>query len=57
MARELYEIQLLTQDEVEIFKEEAIKCFICHKKGHIAIDCPDIRNMKNDITRKPRPGK
>jgi hypothetical protein len=45
--RELYDIRRLTQKEG--------KCFICHKKGHIAIDCPNIKNKKNDITRKPPP--
>jgi hypothetical protein len=54
--REVYEIRPLTQEEVDSFKEEG-KCFICHKKGHIAIDCPDRRNKENDITRRPRPGK
>jgi hypothetical protein len=53
--RELYEIRRLTQEEVGRFKEG--KCFICHKKGHIAIDCPDKKNKKNDRTRKPRPVK
>jgi hypothetical protein len=37
--REVDEIRHLTQEEVDIFKKEG-KCFICHKKGHIAIDCP-----------------
>jgi hypothetical protein len=54
--RELYEIRRLTQQEVDRFKKEG-KCFIRHKKGHIAIDCSDQRNMKNDKTRIPRPGK
>jgi hypothetical protein len=54
--RELYEIRRLTQEEVDRFKKEG-KCFICHKKGHIAIDCPDRKNKKNDRTRKSRPGK
>jgi hypothetical protein len=54
--RELYEIRRLTQDEVDRFKNEG-KCFICHKKGHIAINCPDRRNKMNDGPRKPRPGK
>jgi hypothetical protein len=54
--RELYEIRRLTQDEVDRFKKEG-KCFICHKQGHLAIDCSDRRNKKNDRTRKPRPGK
>jgi hypothetical protein len=54
--RELYEIRRLTQDEVDRFKKEG-KCFVCHKKGHIAIDCHDIRDKKNDITRKPQPEK
>jgi hypothetical protein len=53
--RELYEIRRLTQNEVDIFKEG--KCFICHKKGNIAIDCQDRKNKKNNRTRKPRPGK
>jgi hypothetical protein len=47
--RELYAIRRLTQEEVDRFREG--KCFICHKKGHIAIDCPDKRNKRNDITR------
>jgi hypothetical protein len=54
--RELYEIRRLSQEEVDGFQREG-KCFICHKKGHIAIDWPYKRNKKNDITRKPRPGK
>jgi hypothetical protein len=54
--REMYEIRRLTQEEVDISKKEG-KCFICHKKGHIAIDCPERRNKKNDKTRKSRPGK
>jgi tRNA A37 N6-isopentenylltransferase MiaA len=54
--RELYEIRRLTQEEVDRFKKEG-KRFTCHKKGHIAIDCPDRRNKKNDKTRKPPPGK
>jgi hypothetical protein len=54
--RELYEIRRLTQEDVDRFKKEG-KCFICHKKRHIAIDCPESRNKKNDRTRKPRPGK
>jgi tRNA A37 N6-isopentenylltransferase MiaA len=55
--RELYEIRRLTQDEVDRFNKEG-KCSICHKKGHLAIDCLlDIRNKKNDKTRKPRAGK
>jgi hypothetical protein len=54
--RELYEIRRLTQDEVDRFKKKR-KCFIYHKKGHIAIDCPNKRNKKNNITRKPPPGK
>jgi hypothetical protein len=53
--RELYEIRRLTQEEVDRFKEG--KCFICHKKGHIAIDCLDRKNKKNERTRKSRPGK
>jgi hypothetical protein len=53
--RELYEIRRLTQ-EVDRFKKEG-KCFICHKKGHIAIDCLGRRNKKNERTRKSRPGK
>jgi hypothetical protein len=53
--RELYEIRRLTQEEVDRFKEG--KCFICHKKGHLAIDCPDRRSKKNERTRKSRPGK
>jgi hypothetical protein len=53
--RELYEIRRLTQEEVDIFKEG--KCFICHNRGHIAIDCPDKKDKKNERTRKPRPGK
>jgi hypothetical protein len=51
--RELYEIQHLTQEEVDRFKKDG-KRFICHKKGHIAIDCP---YKKNERMRKPRPGK
>jgi hypothetical protein len=54
--REMYDIRRLTQEEVDRFKKEG-KCFICHKKGHITIDCPDRRNKKMDITRKPRPDK
>jgi hypothetical protein len=54
--RELYEISCLTQEEVDKLKKEG-KCFICHKRGHIAIACPQRKNMKNDKTRKPRPGK
>jgi hypothetical protein len=54
--RDQYEIRRLTQGEVDIIKKEG-KCFICHKKGHIAIDCPNKRNKKNDITRKHQPGK
>jgi hypothetical protein len=54
-SRELYDIRRLTQDEVDRFKKEG-KCFICHKKGHIAIDCPYKNNKKNDITRR-RAGK
>jgi hypothetical protein len=54
--RELYDIRRLTQEEVDRFKKEG-KCFICHKKGHLAIDYPNIKNKKNNITRKPRPGK
>jgi hypothetical protein len=54
--RELYDIRRLTQDEVERSKKEG-KCFISHKTGHIAIDCPDRKNKTSDITRKPRPGK
>jgi hypothetical protein len=49
---ELYEIRRLTQEEVDIFKQEG-KCFICQKRGHIAIDCPDIK--EKDILRKLRP--
>jgi hypothetical protein len=41
---------------VDRFKKEG-KCFICHKKGHVAIDSPYMKNKKNDIMRKPRPGK
>jgi hypothetical protein len=52
----MYEIRRLTQEEVDRFKKEG-KCLICHKKGYIAIDCPDKKNHKNDITRKPRPEK
>jgi hypothetical protein len=33
------------------------KCFICHKRGHIAIDSPDMKNKKKDIRSKPQPGK
>jgi hypothetical protein len=51
---ELYEIRRLTQEEVERFKKEGT-CFICHKKGHIAIDCPNMKNIKNDTMRKFRP--
>jgi hypothetical protein len=54
--RELYEIRRLTQKEVDRFKKES-KCLICRKKRHIAIDCLDRRNKKNDKTRKSRPGK
>jgi hypothetical protein len=54
--RELYEIRRLNQEEVDRFKKEG-KCFISHKKGHIAIDCSGRRNKKNERTRKPRPGK
>jgi hypothetical protein len=54
--RELYEIRRLTQEEVDRFMKEG-KCFNCHKKGHIAIDCPYRRSKKNERTRKPRPGK
>jgi hypothetical protein len=53
--RELYEIRRLTQEEVDRSKKEG-KCFICHKKGHIAIDYPDKKNKKNERMRKPRPG-
>jgi hypothetical protein len=53
----MYEIRRLTQYEVDGLKKEG-KCFICHKKGHIPIDCLDInKNKKNDKKRKPRPGK
>jgi UDP-galactopyranose mutase len=38
--------------EVDIFNEG--KCLICHKRGHIGIDCPDKKNKKSDITIKPR---
>jgi hypothetical protein len=51
--RELYEIRRLTQEEVDRSKED--KYFICHKRGHVAIDCPDRKNTKNVITSKPRP--
>jgi hypothetical protein len=47
--RELYAIRRLTQEEVDRFREG--KYFICHKKGHIAMDCPDRRNKRNEITR------
>jgi hypothetical protein len=53
--REVYGIRRLIQEEVDRSKQEG-KCFICHKKGHIAIDSPDGKNEKNDRTRKPRPG-
>jgi hypothetical protein len=45
--REMYEIRRSTQEEDDIFKKEG-KCFICHKRGHIAIDCPDKKNEKNE---------
>jgi hypothetical protein len=54
--RELYDFRRLTQEEVDIFKKEG-KCSICHKKGHIAVDCTYKKNKNNDITRKPPPGK
>jgi hypothetical protein len=53
--RELCEIRRLTQEEVDRFKTDG-KCFICHKRGHIAIDCQDMKNEKSDIMRNPRPG-
>jgi hypothetical protein len=49
------EIRRLTQEEVDRFKEG--KCFICHKRGRIVVDSPDMKNKKNDVVRKPRPGK
>jgi D-serine dehydratase len=52
--RELYEIRSLTQEEVDRFKKHG-KCFICHKRGYIAIDCPDRKTKNNDTKRKPRP--
>jgi hypothetical protein len=39
---ELYEIQRLTQEDVDRFKKEG-KCFICHKRRHMAIECSDRR--------------
>jgi hypothetical protein len=54
--RGLYDILRLTGEEVDIFKTGG-KCFIFHKRGQIAIDCPDSKNKKNDIVRKPQPGK
>jgi hypothetical protein len=45
-----------TQEEVDRFKKED-KCFICHKRGHIDVDCLDRKNKKNNRMRKPRPGK
>jgi hypothetical protein len=53
---ELYELRRLTQEEVDRFKKEG-KCFICHKKGHIAVDCTYKKNKNIDITRKPPSGK
>jgi hypothetical protein len=52
----LYEIRHLIKEEVDGFKKEG-KCFICHKRGRIAIDCPDKKNKKIDIMRKPMPGR
>jgi hypothetical protein len=54
--REMFDIRRLTQEEVDIFKKEG-KCFIYHKRGFIAIDCPCTKNKKNCKMRKPRPGK
>jgi hypothetical protein len=53
--RNLCDIRRLTHEEVVRFKEG--KCFTCNKRGHIAIDCRDMKNMKNDKMRKIRPGK
>jgi hypothetical protein len=55
-SRELYEIRRLTHEEVDRFKKEG-KCFIRHKRGHIAIDCHGMKNKTNERVRKPRPGK
>jgi hypothetical protein len=54
--RVLYEMRRLTQEEVDTFKKEG-KWFIYHKRGHIAIDCPDKKSRKSERTRKSRPGK
>jgi hypothetical protein len=53
--REVYEIRRLAQEEVNRFKNEG-KCFICHTRGHIAIDCRNRKTKKNGIMGKPRPG-
>jgi hypothetical protein len=42
---ELYEIRRPTQEDVDRFKKEG-KCFICHRRGHIAIDCPHRRTRR-----------
>jgi hypothetical protein len=55
-ARELYDIRRLTQEEVDRFEKEG-KCFICHTRGHIVVDCLDMKNKKNDRIRKLRPGR
>jgi hypothetical protein len=47
--RELYEIRRLTQEEVDRLKKEG-KCFMCHKKGHIAIVC----QKEHKTTRRSR---
>jgi hypothetical protein len=54
--REFYEIRRLTQEEVGRFKKE-VKCFISHKRGHLAFGCLDRKKKKNDKMKKSRPGK
>jgi hypothetical protein len=54
--RELHEIRRLIQEEVDKFKKEG-KCLICHKRGHIAIDCRYKKNKKNDGMKITRSGK
>jgi hypothetical protein len=46
------EIRRLTQEEIVRFKKED-KCFICHKKGQIAIECQDRKDKKNERRRPP----
>jgi hypothetical protein len=55
-VRKVYEIRRLTQGDVDRFKKEG-RCFICHKRGHIAIDRSYMMNKENDTTKKPSPGK